>query len=246
LSRESALALCEAEETAAAIRCYGSTDIPHVLRTEAYARQRWAWARQHSIWHPAADAAEELLSRRQAAPHRTPRAHRSFGVREGAIMALGNTERDLDVAIDQLRHLLALTNDLARCVRILHWGTRLPTQPGPASTIVTDRAGRETVFANSLAPNDYMPVRDDHRIGDFTRLFTEVTDHCFDQARIRARITSAIRRCRALLATAPPAGEHQVAARPASVRGHDGRSQGAAPADQRCAPGEVRPAPKAG
>ncbi|OXM50304.1 hypothetical protein CFP71_28140 [Amycolatopsis thailandensis] len=117
-------------------------------------------------------------------------------------MALENKERDLDVAIDQLRHLLALIDDLPCSVRILHWGTRLPTEPGPAFTIVTDRGGRETLFVNSLSPNDFLPVRDSHRISDAARLFTEMCDHCFDQARSRARITSAIRRCQELLAPA--------------------------------------------
>jgi Domain of unknown function (DUF5753) len=130
---------------------------------------------------------------------------RSFVVSEGAIMALERGEGDPDVAVAQRRHLRDLIDELALCVRILHYGTRLLSAPGPAFTIVTDRAGRETLFVEAFTPNDFMLVRDDRRLIDFARHFAELSEVCFDQARSRARIGDAIRYCEQLVNSSPDA-----------------------------------------
>ncbi|WP_410659556.1 Scr1 family TA system antitoxin-like transcriptional regulator [Amycolatopsis sp. lyj-112] len=203
--RADALARCEAEESAASIRCFGGFGFPDVLRADSYASQRWVWAKQHSCWQPAADAAAELLPRRRAALRLGPVVRMSFVVSEGAIMALERGMGDPGVAVAQMRHLRDLIDELAPCVRILHVGTRLLSAPGPAFTIVTDRAGRETLFVETLTPNDFMRVRDDRRVSDFARHFAELSDVSGDQSGSRARIGTAIQHCEQILTGLPDA-----------------------------------------
>ncbi|MFK0244479.1 Scr1 family TA system antitoxin-like transcriptional regulator [Amycolatopsis azurea] len=192
--RAEARMLCEAEEQAVSIRGFGGFEVPHLVRADAYARRRWVWAAQHKLWRPAADAVVELLPRRQALVNRCRPVRMSLVVSEGAIIALEN-ETAPDTAVAQLRYLRDLTREPAHCVRILHYGTRVPWAPGPAFTIVTDPAGHDSVFCESLTPNDFTRVRDERRRREVIRHFTAMNEVCFDQARSRDRIDSAIQYC---------------------------------------------------
>lgn len=208
-ARADALAHCEAEEAAVSIRGFGGCNFPDVLRAGSYARQRWAWAKQHNLWRPAAVAAAEVLPRRRAVLRRSPPVRMSFVVSEGAIMALERGTGDPGVAVAQLRYLRDLIDELALCVRILPFGTRLLSAPGPAFTLVTDRAGRERVFEATLTPQRFVRVRDDRRVREYARHFAELHDVTLDRVDSRVRIGDAIRRCQALLAAVPATVERQ-------------------------------------